>query len=304
MKTGIISYGEAFIDYISTDKVNYNKYIGGTTINVSVGLQRLGTPVYYLSKFGIDEKSQFVKSELLKEKVNLHYCFESPTKKVSSVYVHILENGDRSFHAYENKSPDDLLFAEELNDELFEAASLFYFGSGTLFHPVALQTTRAAVRLARKHKTLIAFDPNIRMKRWESEEQCRSIILDFLKSVDILKLSDQELTFLMKSTTVEEGLQMLSSYTIPYVWVTLGEEGALAVHGHNRTLVQGEKVEVVDTTGAGDAFMAGILHCIQTHGLPKTTTELIKYTMFGNHLGGLAVTQQGALTAIEHQKGD
>lgn len=301
MKKAIISYGEAFIDYISTDRTveHYDKYIGGTTINVAIGLQRLGSQVYYLSKLGMDENSQFVKSELLKEKVDLRYCLESKTKKICGVYVHANENGDRTFHAYVNENPDELLLADELDERLFESSPLFYFGSGTLFHPSALETSKAAIRLASKHKTLIAFDPNIRIKRWENEQHCRLTITDMLKSVDILKLSDEELNFLMESTTIEDGLNKLSSYGIPYIWITLGEDGALAIHRQDKILVQGEKVKVVDTTGAGDAFMAGILHCIQTQGLPQNSLELTQYTMFGNHLGSIAVSKHGALTAFD-----
>ena len=68
MKKGIISYGEAFVDYISQDPSNkdYQLYTGGTTLNVAVGIQRQGTPVYYLCKLGTDAISLFVKEELHK----------------------------------------------------------------------------------------------------------------------------------------------------------------------------------------------------------------------------------------------
>ncbi|WP_077214849.1 carbohydrate kinase family protein [Bacillus dakarensis] len=298
MKNGIISYGEAFVDYISVDSSNQNfqKYIGGTTLNVAVGVRRLGSPSYYLCKLGEDEVSFFIKNELNKEDVNLEYSVESGQKKICGVYVHLNDDGERYFHSYENESPDEQLLVSELHEELFRKAKLFYFGSGTLFHEISRQTTKAAVELAQKHGTLVAFDPNIRMKRWESEQKCRAAIMEMLPNVDLLKIAEEELLFLTETLTVEDGLKQLADYGIPYVWVTLGEKGALAVHGGVELHVPAMKVKAVDTTGAGDAFMAGILHCIHSKGLPEDSAALKRYTEYGNDLGGKAASVVGALT--------
>lgn len=300
MKKGIVSYGEAFIDYIAKDHYNkeYELYIGGTTLNVAVGLRRLGTPTYYLCKLGTDCVSAYVKRELTKEKVNQEYCIESETKKICGVYVHVDENGERSFHSYVNETPDEHLLTIELKEELFKKAFIFYCGSGTLFHPIAYETTLAAIKLAQKNHTLIAFDPNIRMKRWESEKDCREKIISILPSVSILKISEEELLFLMDVMTMDEGSKKLAAYKIPYVWVTCAEKGAIVIQEDKQIYVPGLEVEVIDSTGAGDAFMAGILHCIQTYGLPRSDKELITYTEYGNKLGALASTKVGALSAF------
>lgn len=300
MKKGVISYGEAFVDYISQDLLNrnYQMYLGGTTINVAVGVRRIGTPVSYLCKIGTDSISQFVNGELDKEKVNREFCIESNLKKICGVYVHLNEEGERSFHSYVNETPDEQLLESELSEELFQTSRIFYFGSGTLFHPTAYKTTNSAISLSHKHKTLIAFDPNIRMKRWESEEKCRLTITSVLPKVSILKLSEEELLFLMEVSTVEEGIRKLSFHKIPYVWVTFGEKGALVLHQNKEIFVKGTKAQTVDTTGAGDAFMAGILHSIHSKGLPVTEESLKEYTEYANQLGALATTKFGALTAL------
>jgi fructokinase len=304
MKKGIISYGEAFVDYIAQDLSNshYKTFLGGTTLNVAVGARRLGTPVYYLCKLGTDDISQFIKTELRNEQVNQEFCIETDLKRICGVYVHLNKKGERYFHSYVNETPDEQLLDSEINEELFKRSFIFYCGSGTLFHSIAYKTTKAAIQLAKKHGTLIAFDPNIRMKRWDSEQLCRSTIKSILSGVNILKLSEEELLFLMETSTVEEGIQKLAHYNVPYIWVTLGEKGAIVVHQDKVIHVQGKKVQVIDTTGAGDAFMAGILHCIHTNGLPMNENELTTYTMYGNNLGSIAATKQGALTALTDPK--
>lgn len=301
MKKGIISYGEAFVDYIAVNSYNQNfqKYIGGTTLNVAVGVRRLGSPAYYLCKLGKGEVSIFIKNELQKEDVSLEFSVESDQKKICGVYVHLNDDGERCFHSYENETPDEQLLVSELHEELFRKAKLFYCGSGTLFHSISRQTTKAAVELAQKHGTLVAFDPNIRLKRWESEQKCRAAIIEMLPNVDLLKIAEDELLFLTDTLTIEEGVKKLAGFEIPYVWVTLGEKGALAVHGEMEVHVPAMEVKAIDTTGAGDAFMAGILHCIHIKGLPEDHDALKRYTEYANELGARAACVIGALTVIK-----
>ncbi len=300
VKKGVISIGEAFVDLIAIDNTNtsYEQFLGGTTVNVAVGARRLGIPSYYLCKLGTNDSSRFVKGELEKEQVNQDYCIQVPDKEVCKVYVHVNEKGERYFHSYINDTPDEVLTEEELREAPFEQAKIFYFGSGTLFHEKAQKTTVKAIEFAKKHDTLIAFDPNIRLKRWESEQQCRKTICSFLADADILKLTEDELFFLTESTTIDEGIQKLSLYTVPYVWITLGAEGACAIYDGQKTKVSAEKIEAVDTTGAGDAFMAGLLYCFHEKEAPAKLRVLEEYTKFGNVLGAWTATKAGALTAF------
>ena len=229
--------------------------------------------------------------------MNHEFCIESDLTQNCGVYIHLNDKGERFFNSYINETPDEQVFVSELNEELFKKSLIFYFGSTTLFHPLAYETTKAAIQMSQKHNTLVAFDPNIRLKRWESEELCRSTIHNLLQYVSILKISEEELLFLTEVSTVKEGIRKLQSYQVPYIWVTFGEKGALVIHKEKEIFVQGQEVQAIDTTGAGDAFMAGILHCIHTNGLPKTENDLLLYTKYANKLGALATTKIGALTA-------
>ncbi|WP_404330121.1 carbohydrate kinase family protein [Mesobacillus maritimus] len=294
-KQGIISLGEAFVDYIATDRTNtkYQPFLGGATVNVAVGVSRLGIASYYLCKLGTDEKSRFVEEELHRVGVSTDYCVRTPTKQICGVYVHITEKGEREFHSYINQTPDEVLTAEQLEKSLFKKARVFYFGSGTLFHPTALETTKVALGYAQKSKCMVAFDANLRQRRWESEEQCRETVMSFVGKADVVKLAEDELRFLTKTDSVAEGIEAFAKLGIRYLFITVGSEGAYVVVEGKSAHVPGEKVQAVDTTGAGDAFMATLIGRFYENENP-TFKQVLEYTSYANHIGALASMKVGA----------
>lgn len=299
IKQGVISLGEAFVDYISTDRANtkYQKLLGGATVNLAAGTRRLGVPSYYLCKLGTDEISQFVEQELRKENINTEFCVRTPRKKICGVYVHLNEIGERYFHSYINPTPDEVLSEDQLDRGLFEKAKIFYFGSGTLFHDSAKETTKMALKYAKESNTLVAFDTNLRLKRWESEEKCRKTVKSFLVDVDIVKLAEDEVLFLTETKSIDAGIEELAQWKIPFLFITLGSKGAYAVLHGRKTHIPGIEVNVVDTTGAGDAFMAALLYRFHEKGEPADLRQLAEYTQFANQVGANATTMIGSLTA-------
>lgn len=297
-KKGVISLGEAFVDYISVDSTNtkFQQLLGGATVNVAAGTQRLGIPTYYLCKLGMDEISQFVEQELANEGINTEFAVHTPSKKICGVYVYTNERGERYFHSYLNDTPDELLTADELKKEVFEQTKVFYFGSGTLFHKKAKETTETSLKYAKDCGNLVAFDTNIRLKRWESEEQCRQTITSFLKKADVVKIAEEELYFLTETSSFEAGLEKLSGWGIPFLFVTMGAKGAYAVMNGNKVFSPAPKVEAVDTTGAGDAFIAALLYSFHEEGEPTDQSQLIKYLQFANQVGAAVTTKVGSLT--------
>ena len=299
-KEFILVYGDAFVDYIANDSTNmsFTKYLGGATINVAVGISRIGAPSALITITGDDETSAFCREEIASEGVNLDYSVYVPEKRVSGVYVHLTENCERIFKDYIDEAPDLQVTKEQLNMQAFKRASVFNVCSGTMFHPTALETTRVAVEMAKECGAIIAIDANIRPLRWSSEKYCRETVSSFFEDADILKLTDEELFFLTESETLEEGLSKLDGLLVPIILVTVGAEGAYAVLNGEVMHVPVEKVTPVDTTGAGDAFMAGVLRYVHYNGLPTTPEELFECVAFGNKLGAIAATKAGALTAL------
>ena len=299
-KEFILVYGDAFVDYIADDCTNtsFTKFLGGATINVAAGISRIGAPSALITITGDDETSEFCRQEILREGVNLDYSIFDPVKRVSGVYVHLKEDGEREFRDYVDETPNLQVEPHQLQEEAFKRASVLNVCSGTMCEPTALKTTRQAVEMAKEKGAIIAIDANIRPLRWESEEICRETVSSFFEDADILKLTDEELFFLTETTTLEDGLAALDQLLVPIVLITVGAEGAYAVLNGEVMHVSVEKVQAVDTTGAGDAFMAGILRYVHFNGLPTTPEDLRKCVAFGNKLGAMAATKAGALTAL------
>ncbi len=296
----VLTYGDAFVDYIAANTTNdlFNRHLGGATVNVAAGVSRLGLPSGFITITGDDETSTFVRNELLKEGVDLTHAVVVPEKRVSGVYIHLTPDFDRIFADYVNETPDLQVKGHELKPASFEHASIFHFCSGTLFHPEARETTRKALELSKEHGVLCSYDVNIRPLRWESEELCRKTVLDFLPSVDFVKLTTAELAFLMETESLAEGITRFSQFNIPLVFVTDGENGTHAVYQNETHHVPVIPVQPVDTTGAGDAFMAGVIRHIYLKGLPETQRDVLDCVSFGNKLGALCATKAGALTAM------
>ncbi|MEG0260142.1 MAG: PfkB family carbohydrate kinase, partial [Lysinibacillus sp.] len=210
------------------------------------------------------------------------------------------EQCERIFKDYVDETPDLQVEPIQLNEAAFKHASVFNVCSGTMFQSTALETTRAAVEMAKEKGAIIAMDANIRPLRWSSEATCRETVISFFEDVDILKVTDEELFFLTETTSLEEGIEEVNNYLVPIVLVTVGAEGTYAVLNGEVIHVPTDKVEPVDTTGAGDAFMAGVLREVHFKGLPTTEEELISCVSFGNKLGAIAATKAGALTALPY----
>lgn len=296
-KQGIISLGEIIVDFIATDSSNtaFQRLLGGATVNVAVGVSRHGIPSYYLCKLGRDETSTFVEEKLKKENVDLSFCSYHLNKKICSVNIHLNHLGERYFHSYVNETPDEWITAEELDKKPFLNSKIFYFGSGTLFHPTARKTTEQALQYAKEENLIIAFDTNIRLKRWENEDQCRETILSFVQKADIVKMAEEELLFLTETDSLENGLKHIAKLEIPFLFITKGKDGAYAVHKNMIVDVPGIPVKAVDTTGAGDAFMAALLSRFHDRGIPKNEDELTDFTEFANKAGALSATKLGSL---------
>lgn len=299
-KKHVLIYGDAFVDYIAEDQSNstFTTFLGGATVNVAAGVSRLGAASAFITVTGDDATSEFVRDELRKEGVDLSYAKLEKDKRVSGVYVHLTEDNDRIFDRYVDKTPHIQVDPSDLSKQAFHEASVLHMCSGTMFHPTALQTTWEAVRLAKASGILLSIDANIRPLRWESEELCRETIMSFIDEVDVLKLTDEELFFLTQMTTLEAGIAKLECYQIPVILVTVGEMGTYAVIDGILTHVGVEPVVPVDTTGAGDAFIAGILRQIHLKGQPENRDEWIDYIAFGNKLGAICATKPGALSAM------
>lgn len=303
MKKGIITLGEALIDFIPIDKenTNYKKSAGGAPANVAVGLARLGADVHFIGKVGEDSLGHFLKETLKGYHVNTSFMVQTETAKTGLVLVTHDEHGDRSFEFYIQPSADALLREADINSLPFEYKKILHIGSISLIQEPVKSATWRAIKLATEKGMYLSYDPNLRMSLWPSEMEARETIKSVLPFADILKLSEEELFFLAGENSEHAIKQIADEYDIPLIFVTRGADGSLCYCNNGFIEVPAIDVKAVDTTGAGDAFVSAVLY--QIDQLVKdvrtlTVEDLKEIATFASVSGGLAASTQGAMSAL------
>lgn len=300
---GVISLGEALIDFIPQDSSNltYEKCPGGAPANVAVGVARLGGRSSFLGKVGNDVLGDFLIKTLDSYGVSVEAFSQTDEAKTGIVFVTNSEDGDRSFSFFIDRSADQLLHEKDVDQKLFKEHNILHFGSISMIHEPVRSATLKAIQLAKENGLLISYDPNLRLGLWKSREKAKEVIVSLLHEADFLKISDEELHFITGETNIQEGLVKLESYNIPLVLVTLGADGSVIHFKGDAEKVRAMKVNAVDTTGAGDAFVSAMLYQMSQLDVALTYLKLediVKMVKFASISGGLAASVKGAMTAL------
>lgn len=303
MKQGIISLGEALIDFIPLDENNttYQKSPGGAPANVAVGLSRLGAKSTFVGKVGEDVLGRFLLDTLKDYGVRTNQMLMTPDVRTGVVFVTNGEDGERSFDFYIDPSADRFLQADDIEEEDFVSHKILHFGSISMISSPAKEATHHAVKIAKENGLLVSYDPNLRLGLWDSEENARETIKSMISAADVLKISEEELEFITGEKEIEAGVEKLKSYDIPFLIITMGSEGSYVFVGDAHQHVKAMKVKAVDTTGAGDAFVSGILFSLHEYSgeiESLTLEEAVRMARFAAVSGALAASTKGAMTAL------
>lgn len=298
---GVLCLGEALVDFIPQDtgNITYQKAAGGAPANVSVGVAKLGGASTFIGKIGDDVLGYFLKDTLIKYGVNTEQMILTKEARTGLTFVTLEPSGERHFSFYIEKSADQFLRKGDLDRFLFKQHKIFHFGSLSQIHEPSKTATQEAVKLAKESGLTISYDPNYRASLWKSEEQAKEVILSTIPYIDILKVSDEELFWLTGCTDLLEGIAQLPK--VPLILVTVGAKGCFFCFDGQIGKVPAFSYQVVDTTGAGDAFVSGILYSLNE--CTKTLTELsveeiTEMIRFANISGGLSTTKKGAMTGL------
>jgi fructokinase len=276
---------------------------GGAPANVSVALARLGVPAAFLGKISSDVFGQSLRETLAAEGVDVRGLVEQSAARTPLAFVGSNQSGGRSFVFYHDGMADSLLRTDEVvaRHDLIAHARVFHFGSLTLRAEPSRSATLAAVHVARESGCLVSFDPNVRLEVWDSAQRGRQVMLDAMEMVDVLKVSGDELGFLTGTCEEAPACHWLRARGPTLVVVTLGEKGCYYDAGVSSGFVSGVSVRAIDTLGAGDAFLAGLLAGLAN--MPDGTllnddAALRNALRFANAVGAITTTRYGAVPAL------
>ncbi|MEO0457218.1 MAG: carbohydrate kinase [Cyanobacteria bacterium P01_A01_bin.114] len=309
MRGPIICLGEILVDCFADQPeatlASVSQWIslpGGAPANVACGLARLGIPVEFIGAVGDDRWGHALKRLLLDLGVGSIGVQHHATAPTRSVYVLLDEKGERSFAGFAPEIAPDR-FADAHLQVSTMASTLFaqvrYLVLGTL--ALAYTDTRSAVdraiALTRQQQGRILVDVNWRPMFWEQPADAPRHIHNLLQQVDLLKLSDEEASWLFETNEPGEIAAQLPN--LDAVLITAGAQGCRYwLSGHTGN-IPGFAVDVEDTTGAGDAFVAGFLAQLYWLGYSSLRDAELAQAMvvYASAVGALTTTRPGAIAA-------
>ncbi|MCG7802868.1 aminoimidazole riboside kinase [Enterobacter asburiae] len=286
--------GDAVVDLLPDGEGRLLQCPGGAPANVAVGIARLGGQSAFIGRVGDDPFGRFMAKTLADEKVDVKSMRLDPAHRTSTVVVDLDDHGERSFTFMVRPSAD--LFLESADLPTFSAGEWLHVCSIALSAEPSRSATFEAMAAIREVGGYVSFDPNIRPDLWPDENELRRFLEQALHSADVVKLSVEELAFLTGNVEVNVGLHVLMARCpARLVLVTQGKEGVIAWHQGTVKHYPATPVQCVDTTGAGDAFVAGLLY-----GL-AAGQDLTPVIALAQRCGALATTAKGAMTALPWQ---
>lgn len=309
----IICIGEMLIDFICKDidadlvhGANFEKKAGGAPANVAVGCSKLGIKTGFIGKVGSDPFGVFLRDTIKNEGVETSGVILETKAKTSLAFVSIKADGERDFIFFREPGADTLLKIIEIDKDYLLSAKIFHFGSISLIGGEIKKTVINCLKLMKKRKKFISFDPNIRFNLWKSKDDILKGINLGLPYADVIKVADSELKFITGFSDYEKGIHALHNSGPKIVVVTLGKDGAIISNGIDIEELPGYQVKAVDTTGAGDGFMAGMLYQIcrfkNIESDSKNMENLKKAVDFANKTAAIVTTKFGAIAAMPSLK--
>lgn len=305
----VVALGELLVDFTENGVSAQGNPVfeanpGGAPCNVLSMLQKLGAKTAFMGKVGKDSFGKMLRDVLAAQGIgtrNLVMDGEVPT---TLAFVQTAPDGDRNFSFYRNPGADMMLREEELDVSLPRNTRLFHFGSLSMTARGVEEATGAAVCTAKSAGALISFDPNLRPPLWDSPDRAKEKIAYGISQCDILKISDDEIAFVTGCRSIDEGVSLIQErYHTPLVFATMGKRGSRAYHGKSRVECEPFlREDTIETTGAGDTFMACVLHGVLEYGLEELDThKLYEMLKFANAASSIITTRRGALKVMPEE---
>jgi len=292
--------GDAVVDLIPETNSTYLKCPGGAPANVAVGIARLSGQCHFFGRVGNDPLGRFISEVLAAERVDTTYLKRDDQQRTSTVLVDLDREGERTFTFMVKPSADQFMTEDDI--PTFNKGEWLHCCSIALANEPSRNATLKALKSIKSVGGYVSFDPNLREEVWQDPEQIRTVVMQAIRLADVIKFSEEELLFLTECDTLESGLLALEPLRIPLILVTLGANGSMMIVEGQREHIPSQKVQAIDTTGAGDAFVSGLLAYLSQYE-EWFQREIIRHAVrWGNGCGALATTQKGAMTALPDKK--
>ena len=323
MTARVLVAGETLIDFIpdrpgSLGEVEtFDRRAGGAPANVAVGLARLGEPPYFWTRLATDPFGEFLEDRLTAAGIPDRFIERDPDAQTALAFVTHDADADRAFTFYRDETADTQMQLGTVPDRVLDTVEWVHVGGVALSAEPTRTATFDLVERARVAGCTVSFDPNTRPELWDDPSEREAVTADALADADVVKTSEDDLTSEGELTELDASSPKALARSIhergpSIVFVTRGEEGALVSAELNGSedshppsadptvrRHSGFDVETVDTTGAGDAFLAGAISALLDVGdQPYNDRSLDDVLAFATAVAAISTTASGAIEAL------
>ncbi len=299
--------GELLIDFVSTtpdvtlaEAPGFVKAPGGAPANVAVGLAKLGVDTGFIGKVGADPFGDFLSETLQQNSVDTSYLISGESSRTTLAFVATRSDGMKDITFYRHPGADIQLSPDEVDTDYIQSAELFHYGSVSLSHSPTREATLKAIQCAKNSGAFISYDPNLRLMLWDSADDAKYWIWEVMHYADVVKISEEEWEFVTGDVELASGIKRIFGLGVKLIVVTLGERGCYYTNGVIEGSIDGNDVKVVDTLGAGDAFVAAMLTQLIRHDELSAINkdQLDDIMRYANAAGALATQKVGVIPSL------
>ncbi len=295
----LLSVGELLADFIGHhvskslfDSPDFRRYQGGSPANMAANMARLGNATALVASVGNDNLGKFLTQQVSEAGVDAQYISIDPLAPTSIVVVSRTA-GTPDFIAY--RTADCQIKSSQLPDSLLQQASIFHTTCFALSRQPAQGAIVEAARRAAALGCQVSIDANYAPSIWPDRHYARKIVADYCSAGALVKLSEDDAARLYGEP--QEPKQIIDDFHqmgASLVCLTLGADGSWvsSENGAKQVRIPGQKIDVVDVTGAGDAYWAGFL----TAHLDGLTAE--QCAKAGAALAKMKLTRMGTLPSV------
>jgi len=301
----VLVAGEALVDLFPTsggpvtEARTLQREAGGAPANVAVALARLDHPPLLWARLGDDPFGDHLQSVLTEEGIREDLLEWDNDRKTAHTLVGQDEEGDQSFTFFADGTATFAMEPGTVDDETLAEVEWAHAGGVSLFTEPARSATFDLLERANEYGCTVSFDPNTRPDRWPDGTVLIETLERAISLSDVVKTDQEDLSVLVDATDEDALAEAVLDMGPHTVLLTRGSEGAMArasadaPWGPAEAAFEGYDVDVVETTGAGDAFVAGTITALglQQAGL----AEALRYA---SAVGGLATTVTGAMAGL------
>jgi fructokinase len=305
----ILSCGEALIDMLprtsTLGEPCFAPYAGGAVMNTAIALGRLGAPSGFFSGLSNDMLGEILTQTLEASKVDASFCARSG-RPTTVAFVKLVD-GQATYAFYDENTAGLMLSQDQLPTLPADVTTLFFGGISLVNDPAA--STYAALQARESATRVTMIDPNIRLGFIAGKEvPYRTRIEGMIAKADIVKLSDEDLAWVMGDGDIATLARQILAKGPKLVFITEGAKGARAITATQDRFVAAQKIIVADTVGAGDTFNAGALASLHTAGaLTKdrlatvSDAELDAALSLGTRAAAITCSRPGANPPWAHE---